>query len=132
MVFVDTGAWFALAVSDDVDHARAGRWLAQNREPLVTTDSVISETVTLLRARREPKRAIDVGRSIIEGDTAVLHFTTPAEFRRAWILFQQPRARDWSFADCLSKVVIDTMDIKKAFAFDGHFRQFGSIEVVPN
>ena len=40
MIFVDTGAWFAVAVRDDPDHTTAMRWLARNREPLVTTDHV--------------------------------------------------------------------------------------------
>ena len=36
MIFVDTGAWFAVAVRNDPDHAAAMRWLGQNREPLIT------------------------------------------------------------------------------------------------
>ena len=44
MIFVDTGAWFAVAVRNDPDHAVAMRWLARNREPLVTTDYVLAET----------------------------------------------------------------------------------------
>ena len=39
MIFVDTGAWFAVAVRDDPDHTAAMRWLGKNREPLVTTES---------------------------------------------------------------------------------------------
>ena len=39
---------------------------------------------------------------------------------------------DWSFTDCTSKTVMDSLGIRTAFAFDGHFREFGSIEVVPN
>ena len=48
MIFVDTGAWFAVAVQNDPDHAAAMRWLGQNREPLITTDHVLAETATLI------------------------------------------------------------------------------------
>lgn len=132
MVFVDTGAWFALYVPDDPDHPAARTWFLSNEEPLVTTDFVVCETLTLLRARREPRRAIDFGRGLLEEQLADVHFGAPIQFRRAWILFQQTRACDWSFTDCLSKVVIDDLGVRRAFAFDGHFRQFGSVEVVPN
>ena len=51
MIFVDTGAWFASAVPSDRDHAAATRWLSQNTQPLLTTDSIMDETLTLLKAR---------------------------------------------------------------------------------
>ena len=47
MIFVDTGAWFALAVRNDPDHVAAMAWLERNREPLVTTDYILAETATL-------------------------------------------------------------------------------------
>lgn len=53
MIFVDTGAWFASLIPVDPDHAAASAWLAQNREALLTTDYVVDETLTLLRARSE-------------------------------------------------------------------------------
>jgi predicted nucleic acid-binding protein len=37
VIFVDTGAWFAVAVRNDPDHEAAMRWLRRNREPLTTT-----------------------------------------------------------------------------------------------
>ena len=36
LIFVDTGAWFAMAVREDFDHAAAMDLLASNSEPLVT------------------------------------------------------------------------------------------------
>ena len=52
MILVDTGAWFASVVPSDIDHASASQWLNQNAEPLLTTDYIVDETLTLLRARR--------------------------------------------------------------------------------
>jgi predicted nucleic acid-binding protein len=39
--------------------------------------------------------------------------------------------KDWSFTDCTSKVVIEQRRISQAFAFDHHFNQFGTVQVVP-
>ncbi|MGH9855808.1 MAG: type II toxin-antitoxin system VapC family toxin [Blastocatellia bacterium] len=57
-VFVDASAWFALVVPSDPNHIRAVDWLTANPAPLVTTDYVVDETLTLLRARDERNRAI--------------------------------------------------------------------------
>jgi hypothetical protein len=59
-----------------------------------------------------------------------LHFVTPGQISRAWILFRQRAAAGWSFTDCTSKVVIDELGITTAVALDNHFHQFG-IAVVP-
>ena len=61
MIFVDTGAWFAATVPSDPDHAAASRWLAANTEPLLTTDYVVDETLTLLRVRGERRRSLLLG-----------------------------------------------------------------------
>ena len=51
MIFVDTGAWFASVVPSDRDHAAATRWLSHNTQPLITTNYIVDETLTLLKAR---------------------------------------------------------------------------------
>jgi predicted nucleic acid-binding protein len=53
MIFVDTGAWFASVVPTDTDYHAAIAWLSTNSQPLITSDYVIDETLTLLRARGE-------------------------------------------------------------------------------
>ncbi|MDT7605420.1 MAG: uncharacterized protein QOF61_3417 [Acidobacteriota bacterium] len=49
----------------------------------------------------------------------------------AWEIFRDYADKDWSFTDCASKALIERLGIKTAFAFDRHFRQFGSVTVVP-
>lgn len=39
--------------------------------------------------------------------------------------------KQWSFTDCTSRVVMERLGIQKVFAFDDHFRQFGTVTVVP-
>jgi predicted nucleic acid-binding protein len=74
MIFVDTGAWFAAVVPTDPDHPAASRWLAGNTQPLLTTDYVIDETLTLLRARGEKTRALLIGEGFFSGRVAeILH-----------------------------------------------------------
>ncbi|ERT09640.1 hypothetical protein M595_0283 [Lyngbya aestuarii BL J] len=46
-------------------------------------------------------------------------------------MFSRFSDKEWSFTDCSSKVIIDKLKLTQAFSFDDHFRQFGSITVVP-
>ena len=53
MMFVDTGAWYALSVSTDEHHQASQSLYERHVRRFVTTDYVIDETLTLLRARGE-------------------------------------------------------------------------------
>src|SRR5215217_9345732 len=106
MIFVDTGAWYASLVPTDPDHTRAVQWLAENHSPLLTTDYVIDETLTLLRVRGERKRALLLGERFFHHDLAELHKITTADLTLAWKTFEQFDDKNWSFTDCTSKVVM--------------------------
>jgi predicted nucleic acid-binding protein len=132
MIFVDTSAWFATVVPTDSDHPHAARWLAANSDQLLTTDYVIDETLTLLRARGEQQRARLLGETFFESSMTEVYFLTEDDIRQAWSVFRRYDDKSWSFTDCASKVVIEQMSISEAFTFDHHFRQFGSVRVIPS
>jgi predicted nucleic acid-binding protein len=131
IVFVDTGAWFASIVPTDPDHLRAKQWLDSHNPILITTDYVVGETLTLLRARGERKRALQLGEELLSGNIAEIFRISDEEFSEAWQIFRNFDDKNWSFTDCSSKVVMSKLGITKAFAFDHHFKQFGSVRVIP-
>ena len=131
MILVDTGGWYAYFVSSDTDHEKAAEWMLTNSEPLLTTDYIIDETLTLLRARGQKRKAIEFGLLIFSGRLGRVHYLTRAEIAAAWDVFRTFADKEWSFTDCTSKVVIESLGIPTAFAFDQHFRQFGTVAVVP-
>lgn len=131
MIFVDTGAWFAAFVPTDPDHAQAVRWLKQNCAPLVTTDYVVDELLTLLLVRGERQRALRLGDALFDGALAELHWLARDEVYAAWQTYRQFTDKGWSFTDCTSRVVMQRRGIQAAFAFDLHFRQFGIATVLP-
>lgn len=88
MIFVDTSAWFAAVVPTDSDHPHAERWLAANSEPLLTTDYVVDETLTLLRARGERRRARLLGERFFESSMTEVYFLTEDDIRQAWSVFR--------------------------------------------
>lgn len=131
MIFVDTGAWFASAVPSDADHQAAAIWLNQNELPLFTTDYVVDETLTLLKIRRESQRALELGGAFFSGQLATVYYLTEADVQLTWSVFRDFSDKGWSFTDCSSKVVMEQFKLTHAFSFDKHFRQFGSVRVVP-
>jgi predicted nucleic acid-binding protein len=44
-----------------------------------------------------------------------------------WAYFQQHQDKDYSLTDCISFLVMQQLDIRRAFAFDQHFVQAGFI-----
>ncbi len=67
-----------------------------------------------------------------KGNSAVrLYYLTPEDIGAAWQVFRQYEDKEWSFTDCTSKVVIEKLGLTHAFSFDHHFRQFGTVTVVP-
>ncbi len=131
MIFSDTGGWFALFVAEDSNHEAALNWFARNRQPLITTDYVVDETLTLLKSRRQEAIALSVGQQFFSGSLASVYYLTEDDIRAAWRVFTRYADKEWSFTDCTSKVVMEKLEITEAFAFDQHFRQFGTVTVVP-
>ncbi len=130
MIFMDTGAIYSLVVPSEVRHEEMQRWYDANEEPLITSDYCVDEVLTLLMARKRSALVVPTGWRIFNEDLCDLHFLTPDQIRRAWVIFQNKLSLGWSFTDCTSKVVIDDLGIRTAAALDQHFRQFG-IEIVP-
>jgi predicted nucleic acid-binding protein len=161
MIFVDTGGWVGYISPDDEYHLQAKDWMHGNRQILVTTDYVLDESLTLLKARGEPARAQQLG-SLLFGDVGTatatataaataaatdspslsaanigsgsivrLYYLTPDDILAAWQVFRRYEDKEWSFTDCTSKVVIEKLGLTRAFSFDHHFHQFGTVSVVP-
>ena len=131
MIFVDTGGWFASIVPTDKNHEKARNWFLQNREPLITTNYIVDETLTLFKARGEYKRALQIGEQFFNGSLSSVYDLNGEDLTETWQVFKQFSDKEWSFTDCSSKVVMEKLGITHAFAFNGHFKQFGTIIVVP-
>ena len=115
-IFVDTGAWFARFVPTDADHLAARQWFDQNTDPLITTDYIIDELLTLLKVRNEYRRALEVGPSLFNGDVCDLAWVTQADVANAWRVFSTYQDKGWSFTDCVSRVMMERLGITTAVA----------------
>jgi uncharacterized protein len=131
VTFVDTSGWYATYVKRDENHAAAVHWWNACPTGLVTTDYVVDETITLMMARGERAMALMFGVALFNSKVATIHYLRPSEIAAGWAIFQRFADKAWSFTDCTSKAFIESQGISHAFSFDHHFRQFGSVSVVP-
>ena len=135
MIFVDSGAWFAVAVWNDPDNDAAMKWLETNRDPLITTDYIMAETATLIRMRDKTARghrlAVRVAGSLLRQQTAVLEKVTEEDLTQALSIFRKYADHSFSFVDCTSFAVMDRLGLPHAFAFDHHFDEYAGIRRVP-
>jgi predicted nucleic acid-binding protein len=131
VIFVDTSAWYAATSPRDVNHRAAIAFMQSVTEQMVTSDFVIDETLTLFRARGEDLHAIAFGEQLIDQQFAQVVNVLESDFLAAWSIFKTFSDKRWSFTDCTSRVLMERLGIAQAFAFDEHFRQFGTVTVVP-
>lgn len=120
-VFVDTAGWYALVDQSDQEHDRARRWFSENRSPLMTTDYVLDETLTLLRRRLGHPTAVTFGNRLFHSEFARVIPVEDPDRKKAWEIFRQHKDETFSFTDCTCFSVMSRRNIKKAFTFDNDF-----------
>lgn len=125
MIFIDTGFLFALVSTKDEHHDRVVEIFktfkdARLPDVLLTTNHVISETVTLTR-KLGHESAVRLGDRLYAEKLARIHWTTPDEERQAFDHFKRYSDQVYSFTDCLSFVVMEKLGIREALAVDSDF-----------
>ena len=128
LVFVDTGAWIALALTRDPLHARAAdAWsrLAGAGAKLYTSASVLIETFTFLDRNTTRSVALTWKDSLGAVPRLRVLPCTARDLERAWKYFDRSDLHKLSAVDALSFVLMADRRIRTAFAFDGHFATAG-------
>ena len=95
-VFVDTSAWFAYLVPQDLHHLAALQWIHKNRKPLVTTDYIIDETQTLLLYRVNAQTAVRMGQLFFRHQ---IDYITSEYVVKEWETFDKYQDKNWSFTN---------------------------------
>jgi len=103
-IFVDTSAWFESIIPSEAHHLIATEWLRRNKQPLLTTDFVVDETLTLLRARDEDMSAKSLGAQLFEGELALVYYLTEEDIHAAWQVFRSYDDKGWSLPIALAKL----------------------------
>ncbi len=128
-IFIDTSALFILIAKNDKYHFKViktwGDFQTNEKYLLYTTNYIINEMLTLVQAKFNKKTAIKLGNTLLNSEMLTIGNIDVKLWQKGWEIFQNYRDKKFSFTDCTSFAYMKTNNIKKAFAFDNHFKQFG-------
>jgi hypothetical protein len=133
-LFVDTGAFIALTDADDENHKPAAAFYRNEKEKgtrFVTTNFVVCETMNYLRARISHNIAVLFRENLKKSAFIEIVPVTPSIEEAAFTFFKRYTDKDFSFTDCTSFSIMNSLKLKNAFAFDKHFEQFEGIGRLP-
>ena len=127
-VFVDSAAWCAIANRRDAAHARAAtemKRLLEDGALLVTSDYVVDESCTVLKARAGARAAIKLLDQLELTHGIAFEWIGLDRFDSARAIFRKHADQGFSFTDCTSFVVMEELGITDALTTDQHFRVKG-------
>ncbi len=127
-VFVDSGAWIALALSRDPLHTRAReQWetLQGAGARLHTSIPVVIETFTFLERNANRDVALMWKESIYKPGTVKLLPCALRDLDQSWVYFRRTDLHKLSAVDATSFAIMKHARIRLAFAFDYHFAVAG-------
>ncbi len=123
-VFVDSGAWIALALSRDPLHTQAReQWdiLREAGAKLHTSVPVVIETFTFLERNAQRDVALAWKDSIYEPGMLKILACELRDLEQSWEYFRRADLHKLSAVDASSFVIMKRARIRLAFAFDHHF-----------
>ncbi|MGM0381667.1 MAG: type II toxin-antitoxin system VapC family toxin [bacterium] len=134
-IFIDTWAWCALTNKKDRGHSFArklNRKLIEQNYRYITTNFVLDESYTLIRARIGYRAAVKFGQKIKELRKQELlgHIVISEGIEeKAWDFFVKYQdIDDLSYTDCTSFAVMKKLGLREVFTGDDHFQYVGFIK----
>jgi predicted nucleic acid-binding protein len=127
-VFVDSGAWIALALSRDPLHERAReQWdlLQGAGAKLHTSVPVVIETFTFLDRNANRDVALAWRESIYRPGTVRLLPCDLGDLQQSWDYFRRGDLHKLSAVDATSFAIMKRARIRIAYTFDHHFAAVG-------
>ncbi|MDE0270878.1 MAG: PIN domain-containing protein [Gammaproteobacteria bacterium] len=127
-VFIDSGAWIALALTRDPLHGQAvDAWnqVIGAGIRLYTSVPVVLETFTFLDRNTSREVALTWRGSLDNTRHLKTLDCTASDVRDAWAYFERRDLHKLSAVDATSFVLMKRHGIETAFAFDHHFASAG-------
>jgi predicted nucleic acid-binding protein len=127
-VFVDSGAWIALALSRDPLHTQAReQWdlLQGAGAKLHTSVPVVIETFTFLDRNANRDVALRWKDAVYEEGTVRVLPCEPRDLDQSWEYFRRGDLHKLSAVDATSFAIMKRARIRLAYAFDHHFAAVG-------
>jgi len=132
-IFIDTWAWYALADKSDAEHALAeetNKQLLDDGYIFVTTNNVLSESVTLMRYKINHLIAVNfwnLTQQLVKSGLVKVVRVNEWHEQKAWEIFEKYHDQKFSLVDCTSFAVMQDLGLSEVFTGDHHFAIMGFI-----
>ncbi len=127
-VFLDTAFALALANPHDLLHTRATNLadqLEDNQTRLITTRAVLVEIGNALARLRYRAVGIQLLVSLESDPNIMIVPFTENLYHQASELYRARPDKEWGLTDCISFVVMHSLNLTDALTYDHHFQQAG-------
>jgi uncharacterized protein len=127
-VFVDSGAWIALALTRDPLHARAReQWdlLQEMGAKLHTSVPIVIETFSFLDRNANRDVALAWKERIYKPSIVKILACELRDLERSWTYFRRADLHKLSAVDATSFAIMERTRIRLAYTFDHHFAVVG-------
>lgn len=131
-IFFDTWGWVAIAHKNDAYHEKAAsfyRTFLLNKGVPVTTDYVLAETITLLRAKTDYQGVavfVDTILAAVKDGRIMFEKIDEKRWIKAWELSKKYHDKPYiSFFDFSSFVVMRETGVSDVLSADKHFEDVG-------
>ncbi len=125
---MDSSGWIALYNRRDANHSLAAGALSSligQSVRLVTSDYIVDETLTHLRAWGGHHVAVAIGTVLLDHPLLDWVHVDRAVWAAAWDIFVKYDDQPFSFTDCTSFAIMRNRTIREAFAFDTDYERMG-------
>ena len=131
-VFVDTGAWIALADADDAHHKVAAVTLPlvlKDCKSLVTSNMVVSESYLLIQRELGRKASMTFLTMLAASHKILIVYSAMEIEREARGILGKYADQDFSYTDAVSFAIMRNQGITKCFCFHKHFVTAGFTKI---
>ena len=131
-VFIDTSAFIAMRVSDDINYNNAQGFLKtvkDHRLRLHTTNFILDEVYTYFC--RSHDVAVEMAELIMNNPLIIFHRVGAGDEKAAWDILKAYNDKEFSYTDATSFAIMKRLRLQAAFAVDEHFKQYGKFTIFP-
>ena len=125
-VFIDTGVFLSISDKSDAFNKLVSsvyKKVAEQNAVLYTSNYIIDETITLIRARVNHKAAVAFIKGFNISNIRMLRIAEGDE-NSAKEIFIKYKDKNFSYTDCTSFALIDKHSIDSILSLDEHFNQY--------
>ena len=129
-VFADTFFFLAIINPKDRAHRIAIEFSSNRKEPILTTEWVLTELADGLDRTQDRHLFHLVLQDLTDSPDDLIVAANHELFDRGANLYSSRPDKQWSLTDCLSFVVMEQFGIKDALTGDQHFEQAGFVALL--